>query len=74
VGRWKEINDRHKAWIDEFKTLDDFKKWVSSSPLDQGTNGHASAEPKDKSQGEDKDADGDQGEGEGEDKIETDEG
>jgi hypothetical protein len=31
-ARWKHINDRNKAWIDEFPTLAPFKSFVSGQP------------------------------------------
>jgi hypothetical protein len=27
-ARWKEINERHKAWLDQFATLEEFKSYV----------------------------------------------
>lgn len=29
-ARWKHINDRNKAWIDRFPTLEEFKAFVDS--------------------------------------------
>ena len=31
-ARWKHINDRNKAWVDQFGSLDEFKSFVNSEP------------------------------------------
>jgi len=32
-ARWKHINDRNKAWIDQFETLQDFKSFTSLTEI-----------------------------------------
>jgi hypothetical protein len=34
--QWKSINDRSRAWVDQFKTFDEFQAFANAEPISWG--------------------------------------